>query len=497
MERIFTAALTNATVRTVRACATVNKNMRWQSVVILFLLALVGAGWWHGWRRPGEAEVAEFTQRRIAFLENENQRLTQALLRLQNAQEVAEDNTQRAEIEKKVATLRSLQFRQRVHYREIPRSDLPAILRQKLVQQVPDKEFAADGVALTALGLLPPGIDLKKTYLSLLGEQVGAFYDQHTQELFTFSGQSLANSQNRVILAHELTHALEDQHFHLANLPLEAKGNDDRAMAASAVVEGDATLVMNQYLLGDLSTSTIQESLASAFTTDVRQLATAPRYLREGLVFPYLKGQIFCQTLYDHGGWSALSDAFRRPPASTAEILHPERYLAVPRWRPVPVMFPDTAAKGGKPSADNVLGEFGVRQLLATWNNGTVDEVLAAAWLGDRYLVYAGSGKVSYLWRSVWADAGDANRMAIAARVGLGKRYGIAPVVETEGQENSGAGSKEMVQFTFSARTPNGRELKVVQAGKTLTLLDTEDPSWMAALTTLAATATPDGTKAQ
>ena len=129
-------------------------------------------------------------------------------------------------------------------------------------------------------------MDLKKVYLDLLGEQVGAFYDQHTHELFTFSEHPLTNSQNQVVMAHELTHALQDQHFDLLKLPLEAKGNDDRALAASALVEGDATLVMNQYLTSNLSAAALRDSLAGAFSTDVRQLAAAPRYLRETLLFP-------------------------------------------------------------------------------------------------------------------------------------------------------------------------------------------------------------------
>ena len=138
-------------------------------------------------------------QRRLALLETDNQRLAKVLGEKQRAEAAAADQARRSEIERTVSKLRDLAFLHPVTYREIPRADLPAILRQKLAQQVPDQEFGKTSVSLAALGLLPDGLDLKKTYLDLLGEQIGAFYDQHSAELFTFSGQPLDNGQNRVI----------------------------------------------------------------------------------------------------------------------------------------------------------------------------------------------------------------------------------------------------------------------------------------------------------
>ena len=253
--------------------------MRGRTLLCIILATALVASW--GWMRQELGRVwtdRSFTAQRLALLEQENRRLTGLWAGNAQAQQSALEAARRSEIEKAVENLRKLPFLKPVVYKQIPRNDLPDVLLQKLSQQVPDREFESEGAALIALGLLPPGTDLKKTYLGLLGEQIGAFYDQHTEELYTFSGHSLDDSQNRVILAHELTHALEDQHFHLARLPLEAQGNDDQALAASALVEGDATLVMNQYMLGNLSTSVLKDDLASAFTTDVRQLVAAPRF---------------------------------------------------------------------------------------------------------------------------------------------------------------------------------------------------------------------------
>ena len=445
-------------------------------VLLLIALGIGAAGWTEAWRAGRPAQTSDFTRRRLDFLEAENARLHGLLDAQQRAAELAATAESRSQIERTVAELRSLPFLQRVTYRQIPRSQLPDILRQKLAQQVPDQELGNDAVGLAALGLLPRGLDLKKTYLALLGEQVGAFYDQSSQELFTFSGQSLGNSQNRVILAHELTHALEDQHFHLGRLPLEAKGNDDRALAASALVEGDATLVMNRYMTNNLSAAVLRDSLAGALTTDVRQLAAAPRYLRETLLFPYLHGLEFCQALYDQGGWDALAGAFEHPPASSSEILHPEQFFARPRPEPVAVAFADAPVLGQTPTDDNVLGEFGTRELLFLWLKDLPQaESAAKGWRGDRYRVYGDAAADSYVWRTAWADPPSAERFADALKRCLSNRYKDLPPPH---------GTTPSEDFTLgSADAKGGRMLRLYRLGPAeLVLIDAQDARWFSAL---------------
>jgi hypothetical protein len=413
----------------------------------LGIAAAVSTGWLWGWHERAALErTSAFDRQRLAFFEAENGRLRAALLAREQQDDASATGAQRSAIERTVGQLRSLDFLHPVVYKQIPRSDLPALLRQKLAQQVPDQELTSDGIALAALGLLPAGLDLKTTYLDLLGEQIGAFYDQHTQELFTFSGQSLANAQNRVILAHELTHALEDQHFSLARLPLEAQHNDDRVLAATALVEGDATLVMNQFMLGEMSAAVLRDTLSSALTTDVRKLGAAPRFLRETLLFPYLRGQEFCQALYLDGGWDALADAFRHPPSSTAEILHPALFMARPRVPPVVIEFPQTAVLGQQPLADNVLGEFGLRQLFARWLPvATAGDDAAAGWRGDRYLVYGNAQATAYVWRIACADAAAAAKLGAALHATLAARCHLAESV-------SGASRGEIFSVELAER---------------------------------------------
>ena len=455
-----------------------------RALVTLLLLALVAAaaaGWGAWWRVRQALDRLAFPQQRLAFLEMETRRLQSLLADKQREADLADVQKRRKEIEASVERLRSLSFLQPVAYREIPRTELPAILRAKLGQQVPDQEFDHTAVALAALGLVPPGTDLKKTYLGLLGEQVGAFYDQHSQELFTFSGQPLANSQNQVILAHELTHALEDQHFHLVRLPLEAKGNDDRVLAATALVEGDATLVMNRYLIGSLSAASIRESLAATMTTDVRQLAAAPRFLRETLLFPYLRGQEFCQRLYDQGGWPELAQAFDHPPASSSQILHPERFLTRPSEAPAEVAFPDANLLGEQPIDDNVLGEFGLRQWLLVWLKNDPQAVeTAAGWKGDRYLVYGGTQAASYVWETIWRSPGEAIAFGLAASRAL-DGGGAAPTPVPVAPASPPPSQRGRPEQTWR-RGERCSSLIVDPARQRVLIINAQDAKWFEAL---------------
>ncbi len=470
--------------------------MRASRIVLLTLLLGLAAG--RAWPAPEQAAStdadparrvsqledenkclradAEFARRRMALLEEEAERLRGVVKARQDADDQAANRLKRQEIERDVERLRGLRFLHPVDFREIPRTELPAILRQKLAQQVPDQEFDDASMALAALGVLPAGTDLKKTYVALLGEQIGAFYDQHEKQLFTFSGQPLSGSQNRVIMAHELTHALEDQHFDLSKLPIEAKGNDDRVLAATALVEGDATLVMNRYMVGDLSAASVRDALASTLTTDVRQLASAPRYLRETLLFPYLRGQEFCTELYAHGGWDALAEAFRHPPSSSSQVLHPELYLAKIREEPVTIEFGDLEVGGLKPREDNVLGEFGARQLFMNWlQDKARTEEAASAWRGDRYLVYSQDKTASYVWKTACRDHASAQRFYEAARDSNSARYRL-------NQAHDGKAADSVVLSSMTARPPGRKVELCLTATHEVIVIDAQE-SLSAALT--------------
>ncbi len=383
------------------------------------ILALIGLGW--GFSEQQKVAAQAFQERKLAFAEAENERLRSVVAEQQKAREQSENLAQRAQIEKAVANIRQLNFSHPVTYDVVTRAGIQKILEQKLADQFSDDEIKNAGIGLVALGLLPRDYPLKQKYIELLGEQIAAFYDQHQHKLFMFADASLASAQNRIILAHELTHALQDQHFGLLKMPLEIKNNDDRAFAASALIEGDATLVMSQYMLQNISLSGLRDNLGAAVTQNMKQLQDAPRYLREMLVFPYLRGQEFCATIFARDGWEALDAVYKNPPSSTSQILHPEKFLAETHEESVAIDFGDTSVNGEKPLADNVLGEMGTRILLSQTIDAKGAELIAANWCGDRYLVFNNGNAL--IWKSHWSDADAAQKFRGALMAAMQARF--------------------------------------------------------------------------
>jgi hypothetical protein len=341
----------------------------------------------------------------------------------------------RTKIERDVAAIRHLRFLHPIVYDVVTREGIKETIRKKIAEEFSDEDFAHLTTGLAAIGLLPRHYPLKEKYIDLLGEQIAAFYDQHQHQLFMFEDASLDSAQNRVVLAHELTHALQDQNFGLQKLPLEIKTNDDMAIAASALIEGDATLVMSEFMLTSSPLKALGENLSNLMSQDMSQIENAPRYLREMLLFPYLRGQEFCASVRAQGGYEALSRVYANPPASTTQILHPEKYLQ--SEMPLPVPWPDTSVNGEKAIADNVVGEMGIRVLFADTTDKQGIERAADGWRGDRYLVF-GDGE-ALAWRTIWSSKEDAEQFFAAAKAFLQHRYALQPIETAESFSASGA----------------------------------------------------------
>ena len=373
------------------------------------------------WRVMGERRATTLAKR-VELLHEENDRLRRLVDEAEKSRARASNQAERETIEKEVVAIRGLPFKNPVDYEVLDRRQIKETIARKLAEVFSEAEFEHLTLALVRLGLLEAEYPLRERYIELLGEQVAAFYDQHTHKLFMFEDASLDNSQNRIVLAHELTHALQDQHFGLKRLPLELKTNDDRAAAASALCEGDATLVMSEYMLKNMSLAVLKDNVTGMLAQNMEQLAKAPRYLREMLVFPYLRGQEFCTALFARGGYDAINRAYSQPPSSTAQILDPQKYLGEVRDEPVAIEWPDLHAGGQKPIADNVVGEMGIRILFSEWIDAAVGEQAGSGWRGDRYLCFDAGGAL--VWKSIWATPEEAVEFMAAGKQTLGKRYG-------------------------------------------------------------------------
>ena len=213
----------------------------------------------------------------------------------------------------------------------------------------------ADEAILRRLGLIEPGVDLRKVSASLFGEGgVAGYYDPRSNRLRIVEGAATGSRVLReVTLAHELTHALEDQRFGLS--PQEGT-NDDRALARLALIEGSATLVMERYLLRHFSA---EEALAGVLGSAFAGGPDLPPFLQAQLLFPYTGGMAFVQELLGRAGerWTLVDLAERvRPPDSTEQVLHPDKYLRVEEPLPVPLRI--GLGAGWRRAASGVWGEF-------------------------------------------------------------------------------------------------------------------------------------------
>ena len=205
----------------------------------------------------------------------------------------------------------------------------PAALRDR-VMDLSAEDYAADEAdvdarLLAALGAVPPGTDLRALQLDLLGDQVAGFYDPDTGELVAVAQEGL-DPTTRMTLAHEIDHALTDQAIGLPDLE-GFDGRSDAALATLSVIEGDASLLMQQWALQQL---TLMDQLAAAATSlgPAGQLEDVPWVLQQQLVFPYTAGLSFVCEQYAAGGWDAVDALYDAPPTTSAQVLWPERFAA-------------------------------------------------------------------------------------------------------------------------------------------------------------------------
>ena len=315
------------------------------------------------------------------------------------------------------------------------RDELESYLAVKLEEELADDEAEWLRDAYALLGLVPPDLDLRRLLLSVYGEQVAGFYDPDSTALFVLADQDGAELET--VLVHELVHAVQDQATDLASITAKSRGND-RQLAAQAAIEGHATLVMFEHLMQvqgmnvDLGrvpdfSGTIRPAL-EAMRSQFPALAAAPRVFQESLLFPYLEGATFVQTL-----WSG-SDGRTAPfgdllPESTEQILDPARFLSEPPDRPTDVTL--EFSRDVTVLYENGLGAFETGIFLGTVA-GPAAEAARAGWDGDRYALVEVEGERGLAWYSVWDDDAARDRFVRLVAGALGALPGPADVTSVD-----------------------------------------------------------------
>jgi hypothetical protein len=314
------------------------------------------------------------------------------------------------------------------------RAEIEQIVVRNFNEETTPGELEAAGKALVVFGLVPRDFQLKDFTIKLLTEQVAGFYDPKTKEFFIADWNEL--EAQKPVIAHELTHALQDQHFNLRRFEKWPDGDSDREMAIHALIEGDATVLMYDYLLKPLNRSVAQlpmtiskmaeAGMNMASGDDVKMLKAAPAAIRESLIFPYVYGADFAQEILRRQGWAAVSQAYTDLPQSTEQILHFDKYEA--REAPVKVQLaelPPSMARDWKRLLTDINGEFGYQLILAEYISKPEARKAAAGWGGDQYALYerASDGRLMIAQRSDWDTPADATEFVQAYALRTRKRY--------------------------------------------------------------------------
>jgi len=356
-------------------------------------------------------------------------------------------------------------------------AELTKYLKEVLDDEYPPAHALADQRMLIALDLLPVGTDLRAVRTKVLEENIAGFYDERPgkKRLYAVSEDRTLTPANQLVLSHELRHALQDQYADVHRILPDAVGDfDDRRLAFVSLLEGDATLVMERFLMKRLS-----DSALGGGASDMSQLSWptppvpgVPAVVRDQLVLPYLAGRDFARAVQEKGGWEALKAAWSAPPASMEQVLHPEKFFAREPARVVSIRY---APPKGQVLSEGVLGELFTRTFLGAGSEEdappapagapappTADDVAraAAGWGGDTYRAWDVGGKTLLVWRTEWDRKEDAREFEQAVLRRLERSHGAR---------------KRLEGAALFARA--GWLMAVAGGADTVTLVSSDDPA--------------------
>lgn len=331
---------------------------------------------------------------------------------------------------RQLASITGLAPLKKVQADTITRDGVRRFLEERIQEEIDPEEIRLEELLLKRLGLIPQQFDLKAATVDLVTEQAAAFYDYRRKRLFLLDGDEpsvegappgFAAGATRMIVVHELAHALADQHFDLGRFIKKGR-SDDAATARMAVMEGQATWLMLESTMSAINQSlrsrpAMMEAIGGAGAMEAQYpvLAKAPLYLRTSLLFPYDQGLKFQHEAVRRLGNNGFSDVFRKPPVSTQQILHPELYFSgtAPAKVPLPRL-----PRGSRTVLESSMGELDHSVLIEQYVSKDEAAALSPHWRGAA-VALAESKKdksVALLYASEWSDAASARRMLAAWR---------------------------------------------------------------------------------
>jgi hypothetical protein len=345
-----------------------------------------------------------------------------------------------AEVLQETSEIRKLPILRPVRSGAQSRDEIEQMLIRNLNENASAEEMRASELVLKKLGLAPADFQLRPFIIKLLAEQVAGYYEPKSQEFYLADWIDIDGQ--KPVIAHELTHALQDQHFNLRRFEKWPKHDSDAELAAHSLVEGDASFLMMQYIVRNPERQlAFMKSMGATGASATEQIEKAPRVLRETLLFPYFQGMGWVAGVYKQGGWDAVSAAYKDLPKSTEQILHNDKYAA--GELPLKVSVRDISAslgRGWKMADNDVEGEWGyyliLDQILASPD---VSKKASAGWGGDRYALFTGPKPTDVLvvQKTAWDSEQDAREFFDAYVSRTSKRYGVEPSAAPTGERAS------------------------------------------------------------
>jgi hypothetical protein len=327
------------------------------------------------------------------------------------------------QIAHEVETARGHTFTTPPEAEAITNEEMDRRLRENFGAYYPKNLYDRRTFAWRTIGVIPADAELHQAYEAFLTGEVVGFYDPETGELVYLGSGDLGFTE-RLTLAHELTHALDDQTFDLKRFDaLVGTCRDERAAAALGLVEGSA-----QYYSAasaaenpDISFSDLIDAIAQA-ASGGQPPAGVPPFLYAITVWSYTGGMAFVGSLAGRGGQAAVDRAFERFPVSTEQVIHPERF---PSDRPQAVDVPDITGALGEAWGDldaMTVGEEWLRAMLGLRLDGALADAASAGWDGGVYRAFTDGTHVVVAMRTAWDSADDAKEFADAVQ-----QFGAAP----------------------------------------------------------------------
>ena len=337
-----------------------------------------------------------------------------------------------ATIAHRVERVRELRFKRLPPVRRVTSAQARSESLKELDREVPPHDIAGEEELLKLLGLIPADASLRKLLGKLFGSEVGGYYDPRTGKLSVVGASG--GLEREITLAHELTHALEDQHFNLETGP-GTGFRRDRSIADTTVREGTATLMMVDYVVFKQTGRTeVPKAVSEKVLSTLDQAAVPPssglpRYLRESLVFPYPTGARLVDRVERNGGWNAVNSLLGRDaPVSSEQVMHPAKLRS--HEPPVRVRL---GSRGAFARGD--FGEFDTEQLLRAANGRARSRRAAAGWGGGGFAIERlGGDHYRLTLRWAWDTTQDANEFEPALRRTARTLHGATTVTRSARQ---------------------------------------------------------------